>query len=83
MSENPKPKSRVRFWIQWPLVVFVVYLLSWGVVFAMYGTGRIQMPVAVWVKNFYLPVAWLHDHTFLARPLESYLTWWAITLTRR
>lgn len=28
------------------------------------------------IPGFYAPVVWLHDHTFLQKPLEAYVGWW-------
>ncbi len=81
MDENPHAKLYVKKWILTLVGSLLSYVLSWGVVFAMYGTGRFTGPVPGWVTGFYTPVKWLLDHTALETPLVEYLFWCARVLT--
>jgi hypothetical protein len=46
------------------------YVLSIGPV--AFIADKLKVEVSA-VRPFYAPVIWLHDHTFLRRPLEWYL----------
>lgn len=58
------------------LLLPVLYMLSIGpVIFAvekLHAKSAIQKPV----MTFYAPMGWLHDHTALKQPIESYVHWW-------
>jgi hypothetical protein len=73
---------RRLFWsISLPLLV-LAYVLSMGPVLwtmnrHMMRTGEPYPESAMMrVNAFYAPVTWLHNHTQLHAPLETYLSWW-------
>ncbi len=53
----------------------VLYVLSIGpVAMIVEKMGIDRGPFQV----FYVPVIWLHDHTFLEQPLEWYVSLWGV-----
>ena len=68
-------KSRLSFTtFPWALaIVTLLYLLSIGPV-GMLSTRYGSRPAPV--MKIYVPVFWLHDHTFFMRPLDAYLRLW-------
>jgi len=61
----------------WLFVVLIpiCYMLSIGPV----GAIAKKRPSASWVdtaRKFYCPVTWLHDHSFLEKPIEVYFRLW-------
>lgn len=75
MSHEHPQESR-RSSLGWfGLVVFLplLYVLSIGPVGAM----AFNNPKAIdGLRKFYAPVIWLHDHTPVKKPLETYVELW-------
>ena len=57
------------FWLL--LFLPILYLLSFGPVLALVERSG-NRNLRDRVSGFYEPVAWLHDHTVLRKPLEKY-----------
>jgi hypothetical protein len=75
MSEGHEGESS-RGGLGWALAVAFVpllYVLSVGPVGAIAKNNTNALPA---VRAFYSPVAWLHDHTLLQKPLEAYANLW-------
>jgi hypothetical protein len=61
-------------WV-WVLVCLpLLYVLSMGPVVAV--TKNKPVTSLNVIKRFYAPVIWLHDHTFMKKPLEVYTGLW-------
>jgi hypothetical protein len=71
MSEE-RQRSRATRAFVWGFVLLMLYVASVGPVVKFYGRG-----VPDWVFNAYAPIAWLHDHTPLEKPLDAYIRLWA------
>jgi len=75
-------KLRRLFWSFCLPVAAVAYVLSMGPVVwtmnrHMIATGEpYPDQVIARVDMFYAPVSWLHHHTPLHAPLETYMSWW-------
>jgi hypothetical protein len=61
--------------IVWPLVILVLYALSWGPVMKMYLKGSISADND-FVYEFYAPLVWATANTPLKKPLRMYLHLW-------
>jgi hypothetical protein len=57
------------------MVLFVpcLYVLSMGPVVAVAGKNQDNVPT---IRAVYGPVIWLHEHTPLKKPLETYAKMW-------
>jgi len=73
-----RPKSRV-FTL---LLLFAVYVLSYGPVRGLYVSERLSGPMPNGWVTFYQPVRWLYENTPLGRPMTSYDAWWAHAFER-
>lgn len=58
------------------LIVFTVYVLSYGPVHGMYASHRIEGSFGSGLTTFYQPMRWLHAHTPLDKPMTAYAGWW-------
>jgi hypothetical protein len=58
------------------LLLFAVYVLSYGPVHALYASHRIEGTFGSGLTTFYQPLHWLHQHTPLDKPMTSYADWW-------
>ncbi len=56
--------------------LLLVYVLSLGPVMQFTKDARHPYLWPDWVFTVYAPVIWLHDHTFLRKPLNTYVSWW-------
>lgn len=63
-------------------VLPLIYAFSIGPV--AYGVEKFPASRSMrpFIMTFYEPLTWLHDHTSLKQPLESYVDWWQ-NLARR
>jgi hypothetical protein len=57
------------------VAVLLLYVLSIGPVVKFASKNGINRNTLV---TFYRPVIWLHDHTFLKKPLEAYVELWGV-----
>jgi hypothetical protein len=76
MSDERESKSfsqKLSVVIGCLFALVLVYVLSIGPV-ALWCEKTHSDPV--WVRQFYFPLIWLHNHTVLQRPLEVYLKLW-------
>ena len=71
--ENKSISQKVSVVIATLFALVLVYILSVGPV-ALYCQKTHSNPEAV--RQFYLPLIWLHEHTVLRRPLEIYIELW-------
>ncbi len=76
MSEEPRRSSHATTWTLGVVGALVLYVLSVGPVGFAFARINPHGDAPVWAKEFYAPLIWLHDHTFLDKPLESYENWW-------
>lgn len=53
----------------------LVYILSVGPVALCCAKMHVDTEM---VRQVYIPVIWLHDHTVLKKPLEMYLDLWGV-----
>ena len=53
----------------------VVYAISLAPVYKLAG-GDVPAPPGDKLRAFYTPLFWLHDHTRLRGPTETYARWW-------
>ncbi len=78
MNDEPIPNkgSSTAAWAAVLVMLPLVYMLSMGPV--GYVVQRFSVPATMHgpALKFYGPVIWLHDHTSLKGPIESYLEWW-------
>lgn len=58
----------------------LLYLLSTGPVILMMDKTNGFGGVVTWdmLREFYQPVEWLYEHTFLKQPIELYLQLWRV-----
>jgi hypothetical protein len=61
--------------IVWPLVIPMLYVLSWGPGMMMYHNGRITSHNQ-FAWKFYAPCFWAYSETPLHKPLGMYLHLW-------
>jgi len=80
MSSYPAYRYRSPFrFIYWLLILVVIaliYVASIGPVVNFQSKGWLPNPSPPLLADFYAPVGWLYDNTFMRRPLEIYLQWW-------
>jgi len=73
-TPTDRPKHGPAWIIAVALLMPILYVLSMGPVVALVektgGRGREAS------RTFYAPVIWLHDNTFLKKPLEYYGELW-------
>ena len=75
MNEEREQKSSYGGFVWIALTVPLVYVLSIGPAAAVAkASGSNHIPI----KQFYEPIIWLHDNTFLRKPLEAYLDLWGV-----
>ena len=73
--ENKSISQKLSVVIACLFALVLVYILSMGPV-ALCCEKMHGEPIAL--RQFYLPVIWLHEHTVLRRPLEMYLELWGV-----
>ena len=83
MPENSESiaRGRVLSWLALVLlIVLVLYFLSAGPVSLLFDktNGFHGMISLEQMETFYQPIIWLHDHTFMKKPVEWYLSLWGI-----
>src|ERR1700677_2614925 len=64
-----------RLFIFWPLVIVLLYIVSWGPVWMASDKGLIPLGDK-FVDKFYWPVGWTYSYTPLHKPLGMYLHLW-------
>jgi hypothetical protein len=77
-TTTPKDEKHSINWgalILWPVVIVIIYVLSYGPVMMMGAKGRIS-PYNKLVWKFYAPLDWAYMKTPLHRPLGMYLYLW-------
>ncbi len=77
MADNVETNSRSRTfaWIGTLVILLpLLYVLSIGPAAVIASKTR----YAGNIRQFYLPVIWLHEHTVLKRPLEIYVGFWGV-----
>jgi hypothetical protein len=75
MNEEVEEKSDATpfVWLWLVVLVMLLYVLSIGPVVRFTPMGNRGA-----LRQFYSPVIWLHDNTFLRKPLEAYVQLWGI-----
>ena len=60
------------------LMIVLPLLYGFSIGPAIYFTEKFHPSASIEkpLKAFYAPVLWLHEHTFLKQPLESYERFW-------
>jgi hypothetical protein len=76
-TNTPKEKHSAFLpgFIVWPLLVLLLYVLSYGPIMMMYAKGHIS-PANQIVWKFYTPIDWAYVRTPLHKPLGMYLHLW-------
>jgi hypothetical protein len=64
-----------RMFVLWPLVIVLLYFLSFGPVMMMRHKGHISGSNQ-FVDKFYLPIWWTYYNTPLHEPLRLYMHLW-------
>jgi len=54
----------------------LLYAFSMGPVAFLVEKYHVMSSMGAPVRTFYMPMIWLHEHTSLKQPLESYVKWW-------
>ena len=82
MDEQPESTATVgkhsfnwQAFILWPIVIVLLYVLSFGPVFRMEIKGTIRLNNQ-FCNNFYEPIAWAYWNTQLHKPLGMYFHSW-------
>jgi hypothetical protein len=88
-AETTTPKDEKHSvnlgFIVWPLVILILYLLSFGPFWMMIEKGLIGplmitnrrvIPNNKFIFKFYQPVFWAYDNTLFHKPLGIYLHLW-------
>jgi hypothetical protein len=75
MSRERDRKSHALAWGISISTVLVLYLIGYGLVYGMTVNGSFTEHPD-WLIILYRPMAWLHNHTILEKPLEAYCAWW-------
>jgi hypothetical protein len=74
-KESASWSQRISLAIAFLIVLLLTYILSIGPVALccqkMHGDTMA-------IRQFYLPVIWLHENTVLKRPLEMYIELWGV-----
>jgi hypothetical protein len=75
-TTTPKEKRFINWGalILWPVVIVILYVLSFGPVVMMIRTGKI--PAESVIPSFYKPMFWAYMKTPLHKPLGLYFHWW-------
>ena len=73
--ENKSISQKISVAIGCLFALVLIYVLSVGPVALYCEKMHSDAPA---VRQFYLPLIWLHDHTVLRRPLEMYLELWGV-----
>lgn len=66
-------RTRAVAWSVALLLVIVLYFLSWGAVIYFNEKQPLPPNIRAVLDVVYHPIGWLHDHTPLRAPLESYV----------
>jgi hypothetical protein len=77
-TKTPVGTKRSSGWwllIVWPLVILLLYVLSFGPVFLLFSKGSLS-PRNKFIFNLYHPLFWAHARTPLRKPLGMYLHLW-------
>jgi hypothetical protein len=71
LAEDKSWTPRSLIW--WLSLGTAAYVLSIGPMVMLSKKGHISSTAML---RIYAPVVWLHDHTFLRKPLDDYTDWW-------
>ena len=61
---------------KWLMILFVSYIVGWGLFVGVYRTGRMPLPAPGFLSALYEPLYLLSDWTPLQSPLEFYAATW-------
>ena len=75
MDEESGKHSSYSVYVLTLVAVLLLYVLSVGPVAKFAVKNGLNRNTIRWI---YAPVIWLHDHTFLEKPLEGYLDIWGV-----
>jgi hypothetical protein len=75
MNEEREQKSSYGGFVWIALTVPLFYVLSIGPVAAVAKRSGSRGTA---MTQFYAPIIWLHNNTFLRKPLEAYLDLWGV-----
>jgi hypothetical protein len=77
-TTTPKEKRSINWGalILWPVVILILYVLSWGPVIMMIEKGHISS-TNEFLRMFYRPLGWAYAETPLHKPLGMYFHLWA------
>jgi hypothetical protein len=75
----PKDEKHSINWgfVVWPLVILVLYVLSFGPVIKLLGSNPLKPSVDDALKTVYYPLLLAYSQTLLHKPLGMYLHLWA------
>ena len=77
MTTAAEPKSSIGgFW--WLAALPLLYVLSIGPVLKVVQSSGPNPAKRSVLRQVYAPVVWLHDHTFLEKPIEAYCGLWGV-----
>ncbi len=75
-KEKPDKPLNWRAFIVWPFVIVLLYFLSFGPVWRVFGRADHLYAYAPVCRYIYLPWDWVYENTPLHKPLGKYMHLW-------
>ncbi|WP_395739689.1 hypothetical protein [Prosthecobacter sp.] len=81
--DNSRPSSSSSAILALVVALPLLYVLSIGPAAYLMSKFRAGQGVEDAASAVYAPILWLHEHTPMKQPIESYIDWWERLARRR
>ena len=82
MIDSATQGFRPHYFVWSALKLFIIYMLSYGPVQALYSSQRLEGPMPAKLATLYEPAKWVYENTPIGKPMTVYDGWWARVLKR-